>query len=257
MKNILLTFLFISVYAMGSFQLAPPIQEIDLKARRSGELYVINETDKPIRIKIYAKKPADQKNEQLYLGEWMVIYPQLLYLKPKSKRSVRYGMRVPNGIEDGEYRGEIVFEQLPSKNLNFGSLGERAEDESHVGVEMLSKIISTVYGNYGEIKIEADTAEFKIKSLNSEKTLEGILVNKGTGAIDPLFIISYINGKNKKIEEIEVEWPKVMRNNQSEFTYTLEGVPANAQKIFVELYHRTGDDEDDERIKLKEMELRI
>ena len=137
MKRVLMLFILVTIKSFAYFQVAPPVHTIDLDKRRTSEVYVINESDKLVRVKIYAQRADSQKNEEFYMGDWMVIYPKLLYLKPKGKKKVRVGVRVPKELKEGEYSSHIVYEELSNKGV------DPKNDEDGVKVKILTKIIGT------------------------------------------------------------------------------------------------------------------
>jgi len=260
MKRILILFILVGIKSFSYFEVAPPIQTIDLNRVRTSEAYVINDSDKLVRVRIYPQRPEDQKDEELYLGEWMVIYPQLLYLKPKSKRSVRFGMRIPGELEDGEYRSEIVFEELSNEEV-IPESGEAAEEEGErkeaVSFGILTTIISTIYGNSGEVIYKANLKDFVVKKTNEKMVAEGLLINEGTGSIRTLVNLTYLDGKNKEIKSEEREDRKLIRENENLLTFDLEEVPKEAKFLLIKAFHLKEGEEEEEKIELSEIQLSL
>lgn len=257
MRWMITLFIVIGIRSFSYFEVAPPIQTIDLNRVRTSEAYVINDSDKLVRVKIYPQRPEDQKDEELYLGDWMIIYPQLLYLKPKSKRSVRFGMRIPGELEDGEYRSEIVFEELSNEGV-VTEEGVSVEEEE-VSLGILTVIISTIYGNSGEIEYKAKLKDFSVKKESEKMMAEGLFVNEGTGSITPLINLTYLDEKGKEIKVEEREDRRLVRENENLLNIDLEGAPKEAASLLIEAFHLQNDEEDEEdkRVKLSEIKLSL
>lgn len=251
MKKLLLLFFIASLRIFASFELAPPVHTLDLSRVRTAESVLINDTNKLIRVKVYPKKPDDQPTNDLYMGDWTVIYPQLVYLKPNSRRAVRIGVRTPDTLKDGEYRTEVVFEQLPSE-------GEDATDE--VRYDSISTIISTIYGVNGELIYGADTLNFGVRSLEGIEYIYGSIKNTGNVSVKTFIDLEFYDANNKKIGTDSAPGPKVIRENSSPVSFPKSIVPEGTSSILLKasyLVPSTNVELDDEKVLLDEIKFDI
>ena len=255
-KLIVLMYLLIISIPYANFRVAPQVQKINLNRPGTRKVYLKNESDKLKKIKIYSRKPENQKTTELYMGDWIVVYPKIVYLKPNGKKVVRMTARPPQGLADGEYRSHLVFEELP---LERHVDEETAEGEVGVGLNMIHVLVSTVYGYTGELEYKATFNEYDVVTDKDKTYLLSKITNTGTTAIDLVYKITYYNG-SKKLKNEEVLVGKVMRENEIKPARELSKISSNANKMKVEQFYRLEKDSrevregeiDYEEVKLSE-----
>lgn len=237
--------LYISIFSLilwstvwAAFEVAPPIHIINLDRPFTKQVHLKNISDRLVKIKIFSERPENQKDESLYMGEWIVVYPKLLYLKPGEKKVVRFAARAPKGLKDGEYRSLLVFEQM--QNKTYSTEEGESQEKATVGLEILQTVVSSVYGNKGSVLHEGRIEGLKIQTEEESKFLTGNIINTGTATIDPIIKLSYISG-NKVVEETEEPYGKVIRENLKELMLKLGEIPEKADQLKVEIYEAGGD----------------
>jgi len=218
----------------ANFQVAPQVQRMNLKRPGTQKIYLKNSTNKLKKIKIYSERPKNQKTKNLYMGDWIIVYPKIVYLKPNSKKVVRMAARPPKDLADGEYRSHIVFEEIPVKKYDNS---EKGEDKVGVNLEIIHILVSTVYGYSGKLEYGGIFDDFQVVTDNKQTYLTSKVINTGTTALDLLYKVTYSeNMKELKTEDLLMG--KVMRENYRDSVIELKKIPKNANRMKVEYYYR-------------------
>ena len=110
--SIVFMFLMVTVSSFAFFRtsVAPGIFEMNLDRSATEEIILVNNSNEPIRVKIYPGKDENIKDEE-YLGEWLRIYPRTMTLEGNSERRIKFSIRAPKDKPDG----------LASVFLSFGT----------------------------------------------------------------------------------------------------------------------------------------
>lgn len=227
-------YLLMTSVLFANFQVAPQVQKMDLKRPGTHKIFLKNDTNKLKKIKIYSERPRDQKTKDLYMGDWIIVYPKLVYLKPNSKKVVRIASRPPKDLVDGEYRSNLVFEEIPTKKYD-----NSEKDETKVGVnlEIIHILVSTIYGYSGELEYNGIFANFQVIDDSEQTYLASKVTNLGTTALDITYKITYYkNMKELKIENLLVG--KAMRENYKDFVVELKEISKDADRMKIEYYYR-------------------
>lgn len=250
-KVIMFMYLLMTSVLFANFQVAPQVQKMDLKRPGTHKIFLKNDTNKLKKIKIYSERPRDQKTKDLYMGDWIIVYPKLIYLKPNSKKVVRIASRPPKDLLDGEYRSNLVFEEIPTKKYD-----NSEKDETKVGVnlEIIHILVSTVYGYSGKLEYSGIFDDFQVITDKEQTYLASKITNIGTTALDIVYKTTYYeNMKKLKTEELLVG--KAMRENYRDFVVELNEISKDTDRMKIEYYYRVkkennrvkeGEDEYDE-----------
>lgn len=233
-KLIICIYLLLISVLYANFEIAPEIQEIDLSRQMTKKIHLKNGTNKLKKIKIYSQRPEDQKTKDLYMGNWIIVYPKIVYLKPNSKKIIRMAARHPQGLAEGEYRSHLVFEELPVKKYDNS---EKDEKKVGVDIQIMYKLITTVYGYRGKLEYGGSFDDFKIIEDGKKIHLASKITNTGTAALNIFYRITYYkNMKVLKTEDVVVE--KIMRENDLDSLVELNKISKGANKMKVEFYYR-------------------
>lgn len=254
MRKIYILMLSTIIYYMGwaSFEVAPPIQVLDLNKPLTRQFHLKNNSKKLVKIKIYPKRPDNQKDEKLYMGEWTIVYPKIVYLKPTEKKAIRFAVRTPEGfeqMEDGEYRTLLMFEQMENKVYTTDENVGTENVVPSVGLQILHTIAVSVYGNKGEIEHRSELKELRIENIEGEKFIVGDIVNVGNATIDPVVKVTFISN-DKSLKEIDQPYPKVIRENTKELRLKLKDIPKKTNRIKVEIFEAGGEKLTEEMVML-------
>ncbi|WP_302821219.1 hypothetical protein [Fusobacterium ulcerans] len=195
--SIAFMFLMVTVSSFAFFRtsVAPGIFEMNLDRSATEEIILVNNSNEPIRVKIYPGKDENIKDEE-YLGEWLRIYPRTMTLEGNSERRIKFSIRAPKDKPDGEYRGLIYIEELP----------EVVEGQSTL--TLAGRHGLTVYGTKG--KVEYDIAVSNIKVVNNELTMN--IKNNGKYSLRPEIKVNYLSAKGKKLGEIEEKTGRILKD---------------------------------------------
>lgn len=218
----------------ANFQVGPQVQKISLNRPGTQKIYLKNGTNKLKKIKIYSERPKDQKTKDLYMGDWVIVYPKIVYLKPNSKKVIRMAARPPKGLVDGEYRSHLVFEEIPVKKYDSSE-----KDESKVGVniDVIHILVSTVYGYRGKLEYSGIFDDFQVVTDEKRTYLVSKITNTGTTALDTVYKVTYYKNM-KKLKTEDLLAGKAMRENYLDSVVELKEISKGANKMKVEYYYR-------------------
>ena len=232
----LIVFIYLLTISMvyANFQVAPQVQKLSLDRPGTQKIYLKNGTNKLKKIKIYSERPEDQKTKDLYMGDWVIIYPKIVYLKPNSKKVVRMAARPPKGLADGEYRSHLVFEEIPVKKYDNS---EKDEGKVEVNIDIIHILVSTVYGYSGKLEYGGVFENFQVVTDEKKTYLVSRITNNGTTALDVVYKVTYYKDVKKlKTEDLLVG--KAMRENYLDSVVELSKISKDANKMQIEFYYR-------------------
>lgn len=233
-KLIIFIYLLMISILYANFQVAPQVQKISLDRPGTQKIYLKNGTNKLKKIKIYSERPEDQKTKNLYMGDWIIVYPKIVYLKPNSKKVVRMAARPPKGLVDGEYRSHLVFEEIPVKKYDNS---EKDANKVEVNIDIIHILVSTVYGYSGKLEYGGVFEGFQVVTDDQKTYLVSRITNTGTTALDVIYKITYYKDVKKlKTEELLVG--KAMRENYFDSVVELNKISKDANKMKIEYYYR-------------------
>lgn len=173
MKKIIVLGLFIilgTVATALNFSIYPTKFEVDLTKSNTYEMYIVNNTDLPLRVGI---TPESDPNfgADYNLNSIIRVFPKTVSVKPAGKQVVRFRITPSKDIKEGEYKSHITFTEIPSaiktKNVSLDSISSE--------VQMITSILISVYG-----KGDNSIVEGGIKNLSYQFD-KGILTLSGIG----------------------------------------------------------------------------
>lgn len=156
---------------------------VDLNRPVTEDTTLINQGNKPVRVKVDFEKP-NWLNKEYYLGDQLVVYPKIVTIPPKGKIQIKVAPRIKKNLEDGEYAALIVFKELPSRN-NKGQL------------TMLMNVGVPYYGRKGELQVGMKLETFRIIKKSGGYEFLGKGKNVGNFSYNLNIIIKFY--KNKKL----------------------------------------------------------
>lgn len=217
MKKIFLLFIFLYTVSFGlNFSIAPTGFDIDLKKNETNEVFIINNTGKPLRIEIFPEAPEGYKEHNL--NENITIFPKIISVKPGAKQTVRFRIKKNENLKnDGEYKSLLVFREKPSE---IKSKQEVVTDEFSTSITFITEVAIGVYGHIGKevVKAKVEKVETSLEKNNlnilatvksegnSSAKINYILENEnGKKILSGKFGNSVREGKNKIYSEISLE----------------------------------------------------
>lgn len=182
----LLIAIFFVAYAASShsaFMVTQTSFGVDLAKPVTEDTTLINQGDKPVRVRVNFEKPQWTK-EEYYLGDQLVVYPKIVVIPPKGKIQVKIAPRIKKELEDGEYVALLAFKELPPRNT-----GNQ--------VTMLMNIGVPYYGRKGKLQTGMDFENLRIDKTEDGYELLGL--GKNTGNFSYSLSIGLKLYRNKKL----------------------------------------------------------
>lgn len=196
MKKIIfiMQFIFFSITAWSlNFSIAPTKFEADLSKTTNHEAYLINNTSKPLRIKVYTETPKSYENYNL--NENITIFPKMISIKPGAKQEIRFRVKPSENMEDGEYRSFLVFKEMP------GEIKKETADKTEeliTDLKVVTEVAVNVFGEIGNIETAGEIKKFNSYYKGGLLYMNAEVLSKGNTALK----INYtIKSGNKKLAE--------------------------------------------------------
>lgn len=195
MKKIIFFILFIVTTTISlalNFSIYPTKFEIDLSKTSTYEMYIINNTDLPLRIGITLESDKNF-GEKYNLNSNIKIFPKTASIKPAGKQIVRFRVTPNENTKDGEYKSYITFTEIPPEIKTT----KKNTNDITSEIKMITAIMISVYGEGKNPVIDGNLKNITTNFNNGILTLSGKSSSKGNTSLK--FDYS-INGKNIKSE---------------------------------------------------------
>lgn len=169
--------LIITIFSYSfNFSVAPTGFYLDLNKVATNEIYIFNNTSKPLRIQTYFEEDEDFGAEY-NLNENIAVFPKTVAIKPGGKQTVRFRVKPGKNLKDGEYKSYIFFKEIPQE---IKTTAEKT-DGNGVGtnVAILAEIGISVYGHVGEEIVKGNISNVKVGYKNQILTLKGNTFSEG------------------------------------------------------------------------------
>ncbi|MFR8991109.1 MAG: hypothetical protein ACLVH9_08065 [Fusobacterium sp.] len=144
MKKVFLVIIFFvtNVIAMSlNFSVSPTKFKVDLSKDNIYEVYLLNNTSKPLRIEAYTEVPKGY--EENNLNENIIIYPKKISIKPGGKKEIRFKVRSRVNVDKKRFKTFLVFrESLP----NIKEKSEKSDGKIDMELSFITEIAIGVYG---------------------------------------------------------------------------------------------------------------
>ena len=226
MKRVIATIvlnLVLLTYSYAGFSVIKPSFGIALDRSKTQEQLIMNTGNKNLRIKIYAEKPVNLKDDKLYMGDWVKVYPRYVTIPANGKKRVRFIVKPPKDqdISDGEYRCILYYEEIKQKGDQGFSL----------------RVGTPVYGRTGKLIYRAEYDRLRIKKTEAGYRLSGIAQNIGNTSFALRAKIKFYDKKGKLLEEVDKKAASLFRGNSRDITIELKKVKGT-KKIKVLFYEK-------------------
>lgn len=200
-------FLFLVINSFGFFNtgVAPGIFDISLNRPTTEEVIVINNSKEVVKVKVYSgTEKSIKENENL--GQWLRVYPRMMTLKPKGERRIKFTVRIPKSAKDGEYKGILYIEEIPTVIKGTSTL------------TLAGRHGLTVYGFKGKENYKVDILNIEIK--NQELKID--IKNNSNKSIKPKVKLNYLNYLGKSLKKDEITCGRIGKDAQIQLTRMLE-----------------------------------
>ncbi|MCF2627840.1 fimbria/pilus periplasmic chaperone [Fusobacterium mortiferum] len=195
MKKIITLCLFIIIGTLSfalNFTIYPTKFEVDLSKSSTQEMYIVNNTDSPLRVGIAPE--SDKKfGENYNLNSNIKVFPKVVSVKPAGKQIVRFRVIPDKNLKDGEYKSYITFTEIPAEIKRSEEVSENISSE----VQMITAIMISVYGVGENSTIDGGIKNISTQFENEILTISANSYSKGNTSLKFDYVI---NGKNIKSE---------------------------------------------------------
>ena len=223
--GIIILNLVLLTYSYAGFSVVRPSFGLSLDKPKTREQLIINTGDRNLRVKIYAEKPMGLKDESLYMGEWIKVYPRFVTIPANGKKKVRFIARPPKNLEDGEYRCMLYYEEI------------RKEDEKQESRGFKLRVGTPIYGRSGDLTYTAEYSGLKFKKTEKGYTLSGMDENTGNTSYTLWAKINFFDKEERLLEEVNRKAAPLLRGTTRKIGLKLEEVE-KASKVTILFYEK-------------------
>lgn len=171
-----------SASSLAAFSVTRTSFGVNLDQPVTKETTLINQGNKPVRVRVDFEKPPWAKDEY-YLGDELVAYPKIVMIPPKGKIQVKIAPRIKKDLQDGEYVALLVFKEMPSRS-------------SKAQVTMLMNIGVPYYGRKGALETGLDFDGLRVEKTEAGYDLLGTAKNTGNFSYSLEIDLKFYNNKN-------------------------------------------------------------
>lgn len=179
MKKLYIFFslLLINLLAYGnSFYVMPTRFELKIDKVATNEVYINNNTNRPLRIETYIEGDSDFGKEY-NLDSNIAVFPKVVAIKPGGKQVVRFRVKPGQNLKDGEYKSYIVFKEVPGEIKTQGE--KKAGDGELTNVSILTELGISIYGSTGNEILKGRIENFKAKYKNKALSVKFDAISEG------------------------------------------------------------------------------
>jgi len=215
-------------FGMG---LSPLRLEIALGAGmvHSGQLTLTNESEKPIRVRsemldFYIDDTGTPQFAREYPAEapyscrtWLSLNPRETELPAKSSMTVRYTLRVPDGLEPRSFHCAAGFTTQPT-----------ADQVGAMGVRAAVRMVAAFYVLIGEPVVEGEIEDVTLEPLKNESTgwqAVVVLRNWGHKYFRPAGGLELLDENGSVVETHSFPSLPVLPNRRQRFLFPLKTSP--------------------------------
>lgn len=177
----------------ASFNVTPNRFIFNIDQPTTEVLEITNNSNSPQRIRVYPGM-ADGQAEEHYLGEWLVIHPPVFTIEPGDTRGVRFSVRPPDDLADGEYRSLLYIEELALED-------DIAEEQEGVDFQLLTKLGINLYGKYGDIDYDGELTEVEVDNTETGLEASGNFINQSNAHLRMEAVMRVIDNQGEIVKE--------------------------------------------------------
>lgn len=196
MKKLYVLFLviFINILSYGTnFSVAPTRFELKIDKITTNEIYVTNNTARPLRITTYLE--SDEVFGKDYnLNSNIVIFPKVMTIKPAGRQVVRFRAKPDANLKDGEYKSYIVFKEIPPEIKNVSE--KLSSNGVSSNIVILTELGISVYGISGKEELKGKIENFQLEYNKNILRIKFDSISEGNTSFKYKYIIEDEKGKN-------------------------------------------------------------
>lgn len=189
---IFLTMLLMGVITYGAnFSVAPTRFELKIDKTATNEVYITNNTKRPLRIETYLESDNDFGKEY-NLNSNIAIFPKVIAIKPAGKQVVRFRVKPNSNLKAGEYKSYIVFKEVPYEIKNSEKKLEDQDGTSNVII--VTELGISVYGTLGEENLKGKIENFKLNYKDKVLGIKFDSISEGNCSYKYRYIVEDLKG---------------------------------------------------------------
>ena len=176
----------------ASFQVSPSRFEFSLERRFTDFFIVTNNSDRALRLRVYPMfmhrdgtgKLVELQGHPYDMSPWLVLNPRLVRLQPGDRRIVRFSVRPPAELDEGEYRTVLLFEELPGAPTR-SQPGPQQEGQQglQLRLKLLTRLGVSIYGLKGERRNDVAFVRGKTTIESDRALFTGNFTNRGNAHV--------------------------------------------------------------------------
>jgi P pilus assembly chaperone PapD len=216
--------LFLLILLAGSSQCFAQISAIPTRfvfkidRPATNELTLMNRSTQPARAEIEIASATGQLEEH-YLGKWVVVYPPVISIPPQQRRTVRFSVRPPADLKDGEYRAMLLVKNMPQTIKTNKSDAE--PDSVSVGIPFSLTLGISLYGQLGKLEHKGHVDKVTIAKNSDSLVVSGVFINQGNAHLKMSVQASLYNTQGNKLNE-HTSQLVVQRASEKAFEHKIE-----------------------------------
>lgn len=196
MKKLYISFLllFINLIAFATnFSVAPTRFELKVDKVTTNEVYLTNNTNKPLRIETYLESDKTF-GENYNLNSNITIFPKVVTIKPAGKQIVRFRVKPGTNLKDGEHKSYIVFKEVPLEIKNIGEKNTLV-GETSPNIVILAELGISVYGISGNETLKGDIENLKLNYKENTLGIKFDSISTGNTSFKYKYVVEDEKGK--------------------------------------------------------------
>jgi len=211
-KNLIIClFILTTISLFGNVFITEKSFLINLSRPKTQEFDLINNGTSPVRVQISTRKPSDLKDDDSYLGEYIKIYPSMVVIPAKGKRKVRFAVRAPKSLKDGEYRAILFYKTLLSDKEKKNLVNESSIRFSiETGVQ--------IFGRKGQFKTGLKVLNKKIKTTPKNVIVSADLSNNGNFSTN-FYVTTILYSGSRKLGSSKPQKIGIFKNGVETFKF--------------------------------------
>ena len=191
--NLFFILLILNLFTYGAnFSVAPTRFELDVNRIATNEVYILNNTSKPLRIETYTE--SDKAfGENYNLNKNITVFPKVIALKPGAKQVIRFRVKPTEDLAEGENKSYLIFKEVPGEIKTTGT--KESNGESTTNVSILTELGISIYGHTGEQILKGSLEDMQLISKNNYIFLKGNAISEGNTSLKFAYRIEAEGGK--------------------------------------------------------------
>lgn len=196
MKKLYVVFIMLLINFMAygaNFSVAPTRFELRVDKVETNEVYITNNTNRPLRIETYIESDQDF-GKDYNLNENIAIFPKVVVIKPAGKQIIRFRVKPTSNLKNGEYKSYIVFKEIPYEVKTSGE--KKKDNDGASNVIIVTELGISVYGITGDEILKGRIENFKLTCKNNVLGISFDSISEGNTSIKYRYLIEDSRGKN-------------------------------------------------------------